>query len=159
MSCFSLPLFPVCFDFLSAGVKVTPMCKPCNMEGPKLQIVEQQKEDMVIGGLAQSMFNITDGPSRWSGTGLPPFTSFYLYLTLKTADREQRLWFHSFDKQKLNIPWLAHTGTFIFTICSHCHPQLPALLAFMITLCSKSRIHSEQMVRISILDRKIRLQS
>lgn len=35
----------------------------------------------------------------------------------------------------------------------------PALLAFMITLCSKSRIHSEQMVRISILDRKIRLQS
>lgn len=50
------------------------------------------------------MFDITDGPWRWSGAGLPPFTGFYLYLTLKTADRERRLWFHSFDRQKSNIP-------------------------------------------------------
>lgn len=114
---------------------------------------------MVIGGLARSMFNITDGPSRWSGAGISPFIAFYLYLTLRTADREQRLWFLSFDRQKFNIPWPAHTGTFIFPICSHCHPQLPALLTFMITLCSKSRIHSEQMVGIPILDKRITLHS
>lgn len=105
---------------------------------------------MVIGGLAPSMFNITDGPSWWSGTRLLPFTSFYLSLTLKTADKEHHLCFYSLDRQKSNIPRPRHTETFIFTICSRCHPQLPALLTFII-LCSKSRIHSEQMVRISVL--------
>lgn len=120
-------------------------------------MVEQQKQDMVIGGLARSMFNITDGPSRWSSAGLPPFTGFYLYSTLKTGDSEQQLCFHSFDRQKSNFPWPTHAGTFIF-ICSRCHPPAPVLLTFMITLCSKSRIHSEQMAGIPILDRKIRLQ-
>lgn len=92
---------------------------------------------MVIEGLARTMFNITDGPLWWSCTWLPPFIGFYLYLTLKTADKVQRLCFHSFDRQKSNIPWPKHTETFIFTICSHCQPQLPALLIFYHTAVFK----------------------
>lgn len=82
--------------------------RPCDIvAGPGSKWFCNRKQDMVIGDLAHRMLNITDVPSRRSGTGLP--TIHRPLSVLNSADREPCLWVQSFDRRKSNIPWPAHT--------------------------------------------------